>query len=581
MPSPRAAVAAVFVVCLLLASQISQAQSATTLDAETGNDTPACSGLSDPLGNHTYCTGNLIGFSTASTNTHTQTQLVDAIAGHMSTLPLSTWLPAGPSTKFIAPYQPWFCTAGGGSGPYNGSPLQFCNIPSSGGHEVVGYDESTAQVVAAQHNQMVSLGYWAVSPDWYGINQAHTFLNLTVQAEAADLSARSGYPLKLLIMIDQGAILSGTQTLNGCPQDYNNETGCITQNLEADIDYIDQNWAENPYYAQDSTSGANLVSVFIDECAWPSIHADCPGQQTNGSTDWDSIWQSVTQHTSIYKTPMVFVKEYGSFDTNADPNPFDTSYFSGAYAWPQIAGPNASGQYYVDSNNGGWTFPAIPSVAGDCSGQNVPGCMQFYWNQTASPTGNGTYQYLVSFYNDAQGSHSSKIVFGEILKGFDNSNAYTWHSPEKIIAQQCGQVLVYSANATNTAWGLGNPPRYVQTPTWNDYEEGTEVETGVDNCWRVQNASYDRGNDRLTWQLTAVSGQASYADLSTVNGYTVWAVTNHASTNPILQFVTNVSKETTYLNNVSTLIHGSFSQLYVEMVGMPLILNQMSNAANY
>jgi hypothetical protein len=30
-----------------------------------------------------------------------------------------------------------------------------------------------------------------------------------------------------------------------------------------------------------------------------------------------------------------------------------------------------------------------------------------------------------------------------------------------------------------------------------------------------------------------------------------------------------------------TIIHGSFSQLYVEMIGMPLIMNQMSNAANY
>ncbi|MGC2446600.1 MAG: hypothetical protein WA477_03080 [Candidatus Sulfotelmatobacter sp.] len=85
----------------------------------------------------------------------------------------------------------------------------------------------------------------------------------------------------------------------------------------------------------------------------------------------------------------------------------------------------------------------------------------------------------------------------------------------------------------------------------------------------------------MTWQLTALSGQASYANLSTVYGYTVWAVMNHVSSNPVLQYVTNVSKNATSLNNVSTLIHGSFSQLYVEMVGMPLIMDQMSNAANY
>ena len=56
---------------------------------------------------------------------------------------------------------------------------------------------------------------------------------------------------------------------------------------------------------------------------------------------------------------------------------------------------------------------------------------------------------------------------------------------------------------------------------------------------------------------------------------------NHGSMNPILQYVANVSKSVTHLDHVSTLINGSFSQLYVEMVGMPLVMNQMSNAANY
>ncbi len=378
----------------LLLSPISQAQSgATTLAAETGNNTAACSGPNDPLGNHTYCTGNLIGFATTSTNSHAQTQLVDSIPGHMSHLPLSTWLPSEPSTKFIAAYQPWFCTTGPG-GPYNGT--QTCTNSQAGDHKIIGYDESTAQVVAAQHQQMINLGYWAVSPDWYGTNQqANGFLNNTVQVEADDLNNRPGYPLKLLIMIDQGAILSGTQTLLGCPRNSQDQTTCIIQNLEADTDYIDQHWAETPYYAQDTVTGANLVSVFISECSWPSVVSDCPNNP--GPTNWDTIWQAVTQHAATYSTPMEFVKEYGNFNTNPDPNPFITSYFSGAYAWPQIAGNSSGTQFYVDGNNGGWTYPAIPTVPGDCStGSNVPGCMQFYWNQTAAPQGAPTSTWLIS-----------------------------------------------------------------------------------------------------------------------------------------------------------------------------------------
>ena len=37
---------------------------------------------------------------------------------------------------------------------------------------------------------------------------------------------------------------------------------------------------------------------------------------------------------------------------------------------------------------------------------------------------------------------------GELFKGFDWSHAL-WGSPAKIIAQQCGEVLAYSASATN------------------------------------------------------------------------------------------------------------------------------------
>jgi hypothetical protein len=35
------------------------------------------------------------------------------------------------------------------------------------------------------------------------------------------------------------------------PKSSSDETTCITQVLEADLDYIDTNWAENSYYARD------------------------------------------------------------------------------------------------------------------------------------------------------------------------------------------------------------------------------------------------------------------------------------------------------------------------------------------
>jgi hypothetical protein len=53
----------------------------------------------------------------------------------------------------------------------------------------------------------------------------------------------------------------------------------------------------------------------------------------------------------------------------------------------------------------------------------------------------------------------------------------------------------------------------------------------------------------------------------------------NAGSPPLLQFVASLSKTATSLSNVSKMINGPFISVYVEMVGMPLIQNEMSNAA--
>lgn len=83
----------------------------------------------------------------------------------------------------------------------------------------------------------------------------------------------------------------------------------------------------------------------------------------------------------------------------------------------------------------------------------------------------------------------------------------------------------------------------------------------------------------LTWQLNAVSGQQNFASESTVYGFTVWAATSTG----VIQKVVSLPKTATSLSGVSHLVpaDANFTQLYVEMVGMPLILNQMSNGTTY
>ena len=518
------------------------AMHAQTLTTETGNNTSACSGVGDPAGLQAYCAGNFAGFNTNSGNTNAETQIVDPIPGHVSSIKLINYLYSGAPTKFIAAYQPWFC-ATGPAGPYNGT--QTCTITDAGYHKIVGYNENNVipqpGIIAAQDKLMIAEGFWAVSPDWYGTNSSQAFINNTVIAQAADLKSRT---LKLLIMLDGGAITSGTSTLAGCPKSTTtDETTCLTQNIEADLDYIDSNWAENSYYARDS-SGANLVTFFLSESEW-------------SASNWTTVMDDVTAHIATYKTPMKLLSENNTFGLTG---------FSGAYAWPQPDG-------FTNGGTDGYTAAAIPSVAGDCS-HGSDGCMQYYWEQTAPPPGS-SWQYLQDFYTGAS-QHSTDVAIGGIWKGFDDANA-SWGS-NRVIAQQCGQVLVDTSGVINWAHtSLNYAVEYAQVATWNDYEEGTEVETGVDNCYRVQNAAYSQSTNKLTWQLNPTSGNSSHVSLSTVHGYTVWK----ANSSGTLTSIASLGASATSLSNVSSLVGTGSWTLYVEMVGMPLVINRMSNGVSY
>jgi hypothetical protein len=125
--------------------------------------------------------------------------------------------------------------------------------------------------------------------------------------------------------------------MRGRRKSSSDETTCITQVLEADLDYIDTNWAENSYYARDS-SGANLVTFVLHEGDW-------------SGSNWTTIMHSVTARIATYKTPMKLLSENNSFGMTG---------FSSAYAWPQPQG-------YTNGGTNGFTAAAIPSVAGDCS----------------------------------------------------------------------------------------------------------------------------------------------------------------------------------------------------------------------
>jgi len=108
----------------------------------------------------------------------------------------------------------------------------------------------------------------------------------------------------------------------------------------------------------------------------------------------------------------------------------------------------------------------------------------------------------------------------------------------------------------------------VQVVTWNDYEEGTAVEDGIDNCYTLHSSIT---GSLLTWSL--VPSDSTYASTATVHHFTVYYA--DASGNLYLA-ASNVSVTANSLDLSSVVPSGTWN-IYVEMVGQPLIINRMSN----
>jgi hypothetical protein len=115
--------------------------------------------------------------------------------------------------------------------------------------------------------------------------------------------------------------------------------------------------------------------------------------------------------------------------------------------------------------------------------------------ETASPRDPMALQYLERFYTRAQ--PSDKIAMGSAYKGFNDSDA-SW-GKGRVIDQQCGQTWLSTFALANRFYSSRNQLPALIIPTWNDYEEGTEIETGIDNCVSVK-AEVNR--EKLSWTIT-------------------------------------------------------------------------------
>jgi hypothetical protein len=171
--------------------------------------------------------------------------------------------------------------------------------------------------------------------------------------------------------------------------------------------------------------------------------------------------------------------------------------------------------------------------------------------------------YLTKFYTAGQAVPQEETI-GGAYKGFNDTLA-SW-SMKRIMSQQCGQTWLGTFDKINSIYNSGHQLGGLQLVTWNDYQEGTELETGIDNCVSV--ASNVSGSS-LRWNISG--------NENTIDHYVVYISKDGQN----LMALNTIAPGSRSLNLSSySLAPGSYI-FYVQAVGKATLKNQMSAAVSY
>jgi hypothetical protein len=171
--------------------------------------------------------------------------------------------------------------------------------------------------------------------------------------------------------------------------------------------------------------------------------------------------------------------------------------------------------------------------------------------------------YLTSFY-DTGLAFRDKETMGATYKGFNDKLA-SWGSG-RYMDQQCGQTWLKTFSQINSLYDQGKQLPYLQLVTWNDYEEGTEIESGIDSCFSVQASM---SGSTLEW--------ATKGDESTVDHYSVFSSQDGRNLNKLADLGIGIHA----LEMCSLKLSPGKYQLYVQAVGKPSMANRMPHSVSY
>jgi len=157
-----------------------------------------------------------------------------------------------------------------------------------------------------------------------------------------------------------------------------------------------------------------------------------------GHTDWDRVREAVNQWEN---PPLLIYKD--------EPPPQYAHDFDGSYAW-------------IHPGHG--------------------------WAPDGSDWGK---DYLQSFYQRMK-KHEGKVIIGGVWPGFNDTKA-SW-SLNRHMSRRCGQTFEDTLKIFHQHDDPEHPMPFMLIATWNDYEEGTQIENGVSDCRPGERSELSQSN---------------------------------------------------------------------------------------
>lgn len=314
--------------------------------------------------------------------------------------------------------------------------------------------------------------------------------------------------MKFALMEEQGAFQFDRCPTNGGGVD---QTACIVKALSDDMDYMDANYFNRSAYLRIDPATMKPSANGRPYLAF-FICQEC---FTNPNPDWATIWSQVRAHAKTLSQgePLLHFR---------NPDGFTHPQTEGAFAWIGMSstdpyGLNYSNYFYDQSIK----FPALDT-------------------------------------------------WGSGWKGFDDSAA-SW-SQNRFVGQQCGRTWLQVFSGAGKDYSTSRQLPFLSVVTWNDYEEGSEIETGIDNCLSL---SVTVSGSTLSWQPTF---SASSGSEETVSRYVVYELGSDGDTLTQLgSYATSVHSLDLSTLGLSAAVH----TLYVQALGKSSILNKMSSPVVY